>query len=361
MLQGLLIALLALHGLIHFMGLGKAYGRMDALKQPVGKPQGWLWALAGVLFLTGAVLRLLHHDTWWAPALPAVALSQALIIRHWSEARFGTVANVVVLLAIALGALTWNFRKGHRAASDAALAKVSTLPQVIVTEADLAPLPGPVQRFLRTAGVPGKAKPSALRIDFEGELRGKDGPWMPFTSTQVNTFDPPTRSFWMDATMKGLPTKGWHHYEDGRAAMRIKLLGAFTVLAASGPQLDTTETVTWFNDLCLYAPSALIDPRITWRAIDDRSSEATFTHKGIVIRATLVFDEENRLVDFISDDRSYLEEGGSMTRRRFTTPVRDHAVVGGVLVPRYGEAIWHLPDGPLTYGRFRLRSVSYLP
>jgi hypothetical protein len=361
MLQWLLIALLILHGLIHFMGLGKAYGGMAALKRPVSKPMGWLWALSAALFVLSATLRLLHADTWWMPAMPAVLISQALIIRHWSDARFGTIANIVIAAAIALGMLTWSFRRAADASSHRAIAAAHAQAARTITEADLAALPQSVQRFLRVAGAVGSLKPKVLRIDFEGEIRSKDGPWMPFTSTQVNTFDTPTRSFWMDATMKGMPTKGWHHYEDGRATMLIKLLGAIPVLDVSGPELDTTETVTWFNDLCLYSPAALIDPRITWNEIDDHSAEATFAHKGIVVRATLVFDPRHRLIDFISEDRSYLEDDGSMTHRRFSTPVSEHAHINGALLPSYGEAVWQLSDGPFTYGRFRLKRVSYQP
>ena len=48
---------------------------------------------------------------------------------------------------------------------------------------------------------------------------------MPFTSVQTNSFDEPARFFWIDATMKGLPTKGLHAYENGKATMLIKVLG----------------------------------------------------------------------------------------------------------------------------------------
>jgi hypothetical protein len=167
--------------------------------------------------------------------------------------------------------------------------------------------------------------------------------------------------FWLDAVMKQLPTKGLHQYDDGKAGMRIKLLGAIPVQEIKGPVLDTTETVTWFNDLCLFAPGALIDRRISWRAIDDRRAEATFVHKGIRISAVLVFDPQGRLVDFISDDRSYLAPDGALVRKRFSTPSRDHRIINSIRVPGHGEAVWQLDNGPFTYGRFELTSLQYDP
>lgn len=220
-------------------------------------------------------------------------------------------------------------------------------------------MPLPVQRYLRATGAVGKPRPRNMRLSFQGDIRSKDGPWMPFTTMQTNTFEPPARFFWMDATMKGLPTKGFHAYDNGTATMRIKLLGLFTVMEAHGPMMDTAETVTWFNDLCLFAPGALVDPRITWEPIDDHSARATFAHKGIHISAVLVFDAQEHLVDFISDDRYALLDDQPPRKYRFSTPASEHGPIAGLVLPHYGETIWMLPDGPFTYGRFRLRSVEY--
>lgn len=363
MIRWAFLALLALHGLIHLMGTAKAFewAPVQALTQPISRPLGLLWAACVVLFAMAAVLMLRHSDHWWMQALAAVVVSQALIIGNWHDARFGTVANVLVLLGIVLGASVWSFRKEYRNDIASAHATAVVLPARLVTEADLLTLPVPVQRFVRAAGVVGKPIPCVLRIAFSGDIRSKDGPWMPFTTVQVNTFDPPTRAFWMDATMKGLPTKGYHRFHDGKARMRIKVLGLIPVFDIAGPELDTAETVTWFNDLCLFAPGALIDERITWEAIDDRRARATFRHKGIAISAVLVFDAQDRLVDFISDDRYYLGEDKAMTKCRFTTPARDHRMASGVWVPGYGEAVYHLPDGEFTYGRFHLEGLGYDP
>lgn len=361
MLRWVILFLLTVHGLIHLMGLAKAFdwAAVQALTKPVSKPMGLFWLLAAMLFLFAGILLFRHSDRWWMPALAAVIISQVLIMLHWHDARFGSLANVLVLLGVIAGASVWSFRNGYRDDIVGSKYAVSNLPTRVLNEGDLAPLPLPVQRFIRASGAVGKPIPHTLTIEFKGDIRSKGGPWMPFTTTQVNTFDPPTRAFWMDATMKGLPTKGYHRYSDGKAHMRIKVLGMFPVIDIRSAELDTAETVTWFNDLCLFAPGALIDKRITWEAIDDYRARAIFLHKGISISAVVVFDAQDRLVDFISDDRYYLEEDKSMTKCRFSTPARDHRVENGVLVPGYGEAIYHLADGDLTYGRFNLVGVRY--
>ena len=339
MIRWLLLITLCLHGLIHLMGLAKAFdlAAVQALTKPISKPMGLTWALGAMLFLFAAILLFRHSDPWWMPALAALITSQVLIMLHWHDARFGTIANVLVLLSVVAGASVWSFRNAYRDDIVVSRNAVSNLPTHVLNEGDVGPLPLPVQRFIRASGGVGKPVPRTITFEFKGDIRSKGGPWMPFTTTQVNTFDPPTRAFWMDATMKGLPTKGYHRYNDGEAHMRIKVLGTFPVIDISSAELDTAETVTWFNDLCLFAPGALIDKRITWEAIDDHRARALIVHKGISISAELVFDAQDRLVNFISNDRYYLEEDKSMTRCRFSTPARDHRVENGVLVPGYAK------------------------
>jgi hypothetical protein len=297
-------------------------------------------------------------DRWWMPAAVAVVLSQVLIVVQWHDARFGTIANVLLLIAVIAGAGVWSFRTQYTAAVVRTVERTKALPEHPITEKELAPLPQPVQRFLRAAGVVGTNEPRNMRIVFEGSLRGFDGPWMPFTTVQTNSFDEPARFFWIDATMKGLPTKGLHAYENGTATMLIKAMGLVPVMEAQGAEMDTAETVTWFNDLCLFAPGALLDPRITWSPVDEHSAKATFSHRGITISAVLVFDAADRLVDFISDDRFALVDG-KPKKMRFSTPAREHRLINGLLLPGYGEAVWHLPEGPFIYGRFTVRSIVY--
>ncbi|MCU0319230.1 MAG: hypothetical protein MUE88_04045 [Flavobacteriales bacterium] len=361
MFRTLLAILLALHGVIHLLGLAKAFGfaKLPALTLPFPRSEGVWWAIAAVLLLIACALLIGGSDRWWMPAAIGVVLSQVLIVMHWQEARFGTIANALLLVAVIAGAGVWNFRMRYTTAVAHTLERTNALPVQRITEADLAPLPLPVQRYLRAAGVMGTNKPRSMRIAFEGSIRGFDGPWMPFTTVQVNSFYPPARFFWLDATMKGLPTKGLHAYEQGKATMLIKLLGIVPVMEAHGPEMDKGETVTWFNDLCIYAPGALLDPRITWADGDDHSAKATFTHGDLSITATLVFDDADRLVDFISDDRYAMAANGTAVSMRFSTPLRDHRPIDQLILPGYGEAVWHRPDGPFVYGRFTLRSLTY--
>ena len=128
------------------------------------------------------------------------------------------------------------------------------------------------------------------------------------------------------------------------------------VAQAKGVEMDKAETVTLFNDMCLFAPAALIDKRILWQGIDSTSTRAIFSNGQNKITATLHFSAAGQLINFISDDRYAI---GLMQQYRFSTPVKDYKLIDGRSVPTFGEAIWHYPDGLFVYGKFYLKHIAY--
>ena len=130
----------------------------------------------------------------------------------------------------------------------------------------------------------------------------------------------------MKAKIKGLPTHGYHSYKPDGAGMLIKLLSIFPVVEIQGEEMFPTETVTFFNDLCLFAPARLIDERISWESIDDFSAKATFTTGGAPISAVLSFNEKGQLINFISNDRFSVSEMKSYPFRRLQKTMRSLTV-----------------------------------
>jgi hypothetical protein len=97
--------LIAIHGLIHLMGFAKSFkfAEMSQLTQPISKPHGLLWLTATLLFVATLPIFLLRKDWWWIIAVVAILISQYLIIIAWQDAKFGTVANVIILILCIIG------------------------------------------------------------------------------------------------------------------------------------------------------------------------------------------------------------------------------------------------------------------
>jgi len=340
------------------MGFAKAFGfgNITQLSKYISKPVGSIWLLAWMLFAIAAIGFMMKKDWWPVLALLAVVISQVLIFTSWTDAKFGTIANMVILAAAILSWGSICFETTWKKDVQENLQRTNTLKTDLLRDVDLAHLPEPVQRYLKYAGVLNKPKVNNMRLVFEGEMREQGKDYFPFTSEQYNFFDEPTRLFFMKATMNGITVPGYHNYNNATATMDIKPFGLFSVVKQAGDIMNKAETVTLFNDMCLMAPATLIDKRINWQVIDSNSVKAIFTNQGISISATLFFNNKGQLIDFVSNDRTAVAD---MKQYPFSTPVKYYKNINAVNIATYGEAVWHYPDAKFTYGIFRLREVEY--
>ena len=144
----LLAIIILLHGLIHFMGFAKAFGyaEIKQLTVPISKASGTFWLIAALLFIITAVLFLLNKQSWWMVSLAAVIISQVVIITSWHDAKFGTIANIIILIAAIFGFTGSRFENSYAADVKQNLQRSNTLPDETLTAADMQHLPEPVQR-----------------------------------------------------------------------------------------------------------------------------------------------------------------------------------------------------------------------
>lgn len=355
--------LIALHGALHFLGFVKAFNLADLpqLTQPISRGIGVGWLVAGIGLLVSAGLLLFAPRIWWMAGFAAVVLSQIVIIASWSDAKFGTIANVLLLCAVVYGFASegpWSLHTAYRDAVNARLTQTVSLPPV--TEADIARLPLSVQRYLRVTKSVGQPRVTHIRATWRGRIRaGPNEPWMPFTAEQHNFVDPPTRYFLMNARRSGLPVDVLHAFDDDTARMRVCPLSLVPLVDVHGLDLRRAETVTVFNDLCLLAPAALIDPSITWKRVDEYTARGHFTLGPHTVSATLSFNDDGELINFVSDDRLALSSDGStFTRQRWSTPVKEYRPMGTRTVMTRGEGKWHARAEAFSYVELELVELT---
>jgi hypothetical protein len=248
------------------------------------------------------------------------------------------------------------FEKAFRADAKQQFRSNNNLPTSLLTDADLQPLPAPVQKYLHYAGVVNKPKVKNVRIVFDGEMRSKGRDWFKFRSVQYNFFNEPTRLFFMKGKMFGVIVPGYHHYIQKKAVMDIRLFGLFSMVKMEGEEMNRAETVTLFNDMCLMAPATLIDSRIKWEPIDVKKTKAIFTNGNISITAILYFNEQGQLINFTSNDR-YDVNGKQWIP--FSTPVHEYKNFNSYNLLYKGDAVWHYPEREFVYGKFILKEIEY--
>jgi hypothetical protein len=355
---------IACHGLIHLLGAAKGFrlAPLPQLAQPISAPMGAVWLAAAVLFLAMAASIVWWPSGAWALGAAAIVVSTIAIVPSWSDAKAGAFVNVaaaVVVVAAYLMHGPASLPARYRAEVDRGLSRVTAVPPV--TEADLAPLPPLVQRYLRLAGVVGQPRVQSVRVRMRGRIRSsREAAWLPFAVEQYNFVDPPARLFYMTGSMFLVPFQGLHAYVGSAATMRVTVAGLVPVAAGEGPEMTRAETVTLFNDMCVMAPATLIDPAIRWEPVDERRVRAAFTNAGATIQAELVFNDAGELVDFWSDDRRQAAaDGGPMRAVRWSTPLGPYRAFGAMRLSSGGEARWHEPEGAYAYIEIEILDVEY--
>ncbi|WP_162598580.1 DUF6544 family protein [Nocardioides gilvus] len=366
-LRWILVAVLVGHGLIHLLGVAKGFGwaSVPQLKGPIEARTGVLWLLAAALVLTTAVLIAFGAPTWWwSVAATGAVVSQVAIGTSWSDAKMGTIINVLLALVAAYGFLSVGPTSFHAAWDEQAtqaLADADAAPSVLAEE-DLVGLPDPLAHYIRRSGAVGKPRVTSLHADFRGRIRsGPDAAWMPFTGKQVNTFgERPERLFLMDATRSGLPVTVLHVYAEATATMRAKVLSLVTVVDASGAEMDRGETVTVFNELVLLAPGAIVDAPVRWTSVDANRVRGVLTLGAQTVSAELTFDAAGDLVDFVSEDRLRAsEDGKSFLRQTWATPLSGYRNSDGRRLLTTGEGRWQDPEGWFTYIELEFDEIRY--
>ncbi len=358
-----LAILIALHGAIHFLGVVKGFqlAEVPQLATPIARPFALLWLLAALALLATAVMLFVWPQRWWVAGVVALVASQAAILSAWSDAKFGTLPNLIVLVPLALAILdlrSSSLPSTYRREVNRRLVPIGAAQ--VVTESDLAILPNPLQDYLRAVGVVGRPRVQSFSARWRGRMRnGQNGGWMDIRARQVDFFDDPARLFYMEASRGAVPFQALHVYAGASATMRVRVASVFDVVDARGPEMDRSETVTLFNDMCLLAPASLLGADVAWRRIDDRRVLGTFTNANHTISAGLHFDALGRLVNFVSHDRDQSADGKTFRNLPWSTPVRAYRRFGGLLLPAVADAVWTEPTGDFAYARFELEDIVF--
>ena len=113
----ILAGLMTLHGIAHLVGFAGAWQLAPAKEIPYKttvlgghlqlgdtgiRVMGVLWLFAAVAFVVAAGGAVFNVRWWTNAALIVTAVSLAMTIIEWPEARFGFVVNVAILAALLL-------------------------------------------------------------------------------------------------------------------------------------------------------------------------------------------------------------------------------------------------------------------
>jgi hypothetical protein len=364
-----LYLLLPLHGLLHLIGFvygfrlapaGQFTGKtIVALSATLQRLASVLWLVAAVLFLAALTTLLLKKDWWWMIGVGAVVLSQALIVLYWHDARWGTLANVIIAAMLVVAWSTWRFNTMVRQEVNAVLSD-SAATAAVVTEGDLASLPPVVQKWLRRSRVVGKPINRTVHLHQKGLMRtAREGKWMPVTAEQYFTVDQPGFVWVADVkAAPGLHLLGRDLYRDGHGHMLIKALSLYPVADNRGATVDQGTLLRYLAEIAWF-PSAALAPYIRWQPVDDHRAMATMHWGDITASGVFGFTPEGDMESFSAMRFYDRKEGATLEPWLIKVVPGAYKEFDGVRIPVRSTVTWQLREGELTWYQVQIEDVKY--
>ena len=354
--KGALILLLLLHAAIHVMGFVKALDPSALPDLELGVSQAWgvVWLIAALLMGATAITSILEFRLWWALALVAALLSQVAIVAHFGDAKFGTIANVIVVAGALLAFGKWRFERS----TDALVHRLDAAPPSAPSGSHPCELPLPVRRYLERVLPPGAPAIQRVVLEQEGTFNTSESEpaWKPFRATHVATTASP--GFVWAADVRFAPgLSGFVHdsYVAHTGMLAPSLAGLLPLGTASdtGGDLARGELLRFLAEAAWY-PTLLRDhPSLWWTAIDSTSAEAHLREGGVTVSLVFTFTDDGLIESVRAQSRPRLVEG-KVVPTPWVGYWSDYEERGGVLIPLRGEVAWMLDGAPHTYWRGRV-------
>jgi hypothetical protein len=359
-LKGIFLFLVIFHGLIHLMGFLDSFKLVEfsQLTLVIPKPIGTLWLISTFLFLiTGFFF--VFKKKWWVPAIIATIISQYLIIISWQDAKFGTIANIIILIIAVLRYTEWNFNR----LTNKELSKLiegNVFEDVIVTKNMINTLPPQVQRWLINIGMVGKEKIHTVYFKQKGVMKLKPDQkrWFAAAAEQYVSIDKP--AFIWKVIIKMIPlinVVGRDIFKDGKGQMVIKIASLIPVVKVSNNEkVDQSSLQRYLLELPWY-PSAALSSYITWESLDEYSVKANMRYNGISGSALFHFNEKGDL-EKVSAFR-FKDSDNNAKQIECIGEIKENVIIDGIKIPTKFNVSWMLEEGKFTWYKLEIYDIHF--
>lgn len=356
-----LIILIGIHGIIHLFGFLKAYGitEFNAISQPISKSTGIFWLLIFVLFVFTIVLILIHSDYWWLSGFLALIISQALIFNYWSDAKFGTIVNIIILLATIVGYSSFSFKHKVKEERTRLFEDSQVINEKLFSEDLISDLPPIIQKWLTNGGSIGKQIISNVHLVQELQLKMKpeQDDWSEGVAEQYFTVQPPAFNWNINTEMNSiLSVVGRDKFENGQGEMIIKLLSIIPVAKAKNSEKVNQATLQRYLAEIVWFPSASLSSYITWETVNDYSAKATMEYNGTKGSGVFHFDKKGNFKKFAA---MRFQDSEAIEPVEWTVIATKTEERNGIKIPVECKANWKLDGGNWTWLKLKITDITY--
>ena len=344
--------------MIHLMGFFKAFGlgSFSALSLPISRTSGIWWLIACLLLITALIFRWTVADYWWLPGAVAVLVSQVLIVQYWQDAKFGTLANGILLIACITGFAHHQLESKIHKERSLLIAAQKSLPTLRISD----DLPGPVQKWLEFSGVDALQTVQTVYLTQKVRMKSKPGQsgWHQGTADQYFTLDPPAFHWAVELSLNPvLSLSGRDQFSRGQGDMLIKAASILPMVSVRNiPKLNQASMQRYLAEI-VWFPWAVQSPNITWTAIDENTVQATMSYQGMSGSGTFSFAGSGEFIRFTA--LRYKEVDDTAEPVEWIIETRETKKINGINVPVKLSVSWRLEEGIWTWLELEITGLEY--
>jgi len=349
------------HALIHLLGFVKGYElkEVKALTMPISKTAAIWWLLATGLLLTYSISFIVNHKYQWIFGLMAVVVSQLLVIFFWKDAKFGTIANIIIFLVVLVAFGQYQFNAMVAKETAKVLQHDDRNHLELITDRSLENLPIPAKRWLKNSGVVGKPYIATAKVLQSAQLKmnPEQEKWLSAKATQISNLQQPSFIWNVDVKMNSL----MHFYGrdilmNGDGSMLIKLNALFTIVNETGPKISEGSMQRFLGEM-VWFPTLALSENVSWQSVDDTTAIATMSFKEKQVSGSFKFNSEGDFIQFSA--MRYMGNDANAQRHEWVLEVADYQVFEGIKIPSKMTAAWKLPEGDWTWLKLQIDDVTY--
>ncbi|MDX9925414.1 MAG: hypothetical protein RBS48_11685, partial [Ignavibacteriaceae bacterium] len=340
----------------------KAFGlvkitQFTPLAQQNSEFMGILWFLNTLLFIGVALAFLLKKEWWWVPGIFAIVLSQILIIINWQDAKFGTIANLIILVSLIVGIAFGNFNIQFDNERKMILSEGNFVGKIITNEM-ISDLPIPIQKWLDYSGIIGKEQIHTVYLKQKGLMKLKPDQkyWLKAEAEQYFNIDNPAFIWRVNTSMVGLPVIGRDLFFHGRGKMQIKLAGLISVVNVTNNLKLNQSTLQRFLSEISWFPYGALSPYIEWEPIDEYSAKAIMSYGESSGSAIFHFDENGALEKLVA---LRFKDITDQDPKEWVARVVETETLNNTKIPTKLEISWNTDEGEFTWFKFQIYDLTY--
>ncbi len=356
-----IVLVVFIHAFIHLLGFYKSFNLLEikSISMPVSKIAGILWLFTAILLITYAILYFLNKEYALILGISAILLSQYLIISSWKDAKFGSLANLVILFSIITLFSSCKFQQKVSAETLEILNYPNTPEIKNIDQKDISELPVSVQNWFKCTGILDKEYIYAGEIFQSAKLKmnPKQKKWINATALQYTNIEKPAFIWTINAKMNYiLKFKGRDKFQNGQGEMLIKINSLINVVNEKGEKLNE-GTIQRFLGEMVWFPNLALSKYITWKEINDTTALATMEYMGTIGSGTFYFNKNGDVIKY----SAYRYYGNNPESEKYLWEMKilDYKSFDGIKIPSKMTATWFFPDDEWTWLNLEIINVNY--